>query len=141
MSICLLVALSECSSLFYLSLCDCLSVCGCLWVNVSEEKSYRRGRLSTVDLLVPTSLDQLLSKWKIVCIYLQNEEVNCTKPSPSVSIPWSVCVCVFVCVCACVCDGLGLGLSICLPVCPSTRLSVCLFVTPSACLSVHLIDI
>ncbi len=57
-------------------------------------KSYWRGRLSTVDLLVLTSLDQLLFAVMIffyLCYktsYL-NEEVNCTEPSPSVSVPCS----------------------------------------------------
>ncbi len=49
-----------------------------------------RGRLSTVDLLVPTSLDQLLFILKILLTVLQsylNEEVNRTEPSPSVRIP------------------------------------------------------
>jgi len=51
-----------------------------------------RGRLSTADLLVPTSLDQLLSKLKITYLRFKssylNEEVNCTDPSLAVSIPW-----------------------------------------------------
>jgi len=56
--------------------------------------SYLRGRFDTVDLLVLTSLDQLLLIMKILSTYLfyktsyLNEEVNCTKPSPSVSILW-----------------------------------------------------
>ncbi len=44
---------------------------------------YWRGRLSTIDLLVLISLDQLLFNRSS---YL-NEEVNCIKPSPSVSVP------------------------------------------------------
>ena len=50
-------------------------------------------RLSAVDLLVLTSLDQLLLIlanaffYKTSCL---NEEVNRTEPSPSVSVPWSV---------------------------------------------------
>jgi len=52
-----------------------------------------RGMFSTVDLLVLTSLDQLL--W-ILKIYIYSfyktsylyKEVKCTEPSPSVSIPW-----------------------------------------------------
>jgi hypothetical protein len=52
------------------------------------------GRLSTVDLLVLTSLDQLLLIVDIIYLLYKtsyfNEEVNCTEPSPSVSIPWSL---------------------------------------------------
>ncbi len=56
-------------------------------------KSYRRGRLSTLDLPALTSLDWLLLYWKC---YLQffyktsylNGEVKCTEPSPLVRIPW-----------------------------------------------------
>jgi hypothetical protein len=50
------------------------------------------GKLNTVDLLVPTSLDKLLFVIETI-IYLGcqtsylNEEVNCTDPSPSVSVP------------------------------------------------------
>jgi hypothetical protein len=44
---------------------------------------------STVDFLVPTSLDKLLKN--IIYLGCQtsylNEEVNCTDPSPSVSVP------------------------------------------------------
>jgi hypothetical protein len=51
-----------------------------------------RGRLSTVDLLVLTSLDQLLFYWKYLTFFQKtsypNQEVNGTEPSPSVSIPW-----------------------------------------------------
>ncbi len=56
-------------------------------------KSYLGGRFSTVDLLVLTSLDQFVSKLKILFFlfyktsYL-NEEVNCTEPSTSISVPW-----------------------------------------------------
>jgi hypothetical protein len=51
------------------------------------------GRLSAVDLLVLTSLDQLLLTLAILFTFLNktiylNEEVNCSKPSPSVSVPW-----------------------------------------------------
>ncbi len=55
-------------------------------------RAYRRGRLSTIDLLVLTCLVQLLwimqtylLLYKTSC-YL-NEEVNRTEPSPSVSVP------------------------------------------------------
>jgi hypothetical protein len=56
------------------------------------EKSYRRGRrLCTVDLLVLTSLDQLLKLKNIISLLYKtsylNEEVNCTEPSPSVGVP------------------------------------------------------
>ncbi len=52
---------------------------------------YERGRLSTVDLLMLTSLDQLNTN---INFFLQNindvnEEVNSNKPSPSVRVPWS----------------------------------------------------
>jgi hypothetical protein len=47
-----------------------------------------RGRISTIDLLVLTSSDQLRL---ILCIYYKtsnlNVEVNCTEPSPSVRVP------------------------------------------------------
>ncbi len=52
-----------------------------------------KGRLSTVDLLVLTSLGQLLYKMKILFIFLTkqdnlNEEVNTTLPSAQlVSLP------------------------------------------------------
>jgi hypothetical protein len=56
-------------------------------------KPYWRGRISTVDLLVLTRLDQLVFILK--CFFLTfviktrdlKEEVNCTDPSPSVSVP------------------------------------------------------
>jgi hypothetical protein len=51
-----------------------------------------KGRLSTVDLLVLTSFDQLLFILKILFnlfskISYLNEEANSTEPSPSVRIP------------------------------------------------------
>ena len=51
-----------------------------------------KNELSTVDLFVLASLDQLLLDWNYYLplhktTYL-NEEVNCTEPSPSVSIQW-----------------------------------------------------
>jgi hypothetical protein len=54
--------------------------------------SYRRGRISTVDLLVLTSLDKLLFTQKILLFFFyktsySNKEVNRTEPSPSVSAP------------------------------------------------------
>jgi len=59
---------------------------------VRTEKSCLKGRLSTVNFLVLTSLDQLIFIMKIfftfVCktSYL-NKEVNRTEPFPSVSVP------------------------------------------------------
>ncbi len=54
--------------------------------------SYWRGRLSTFDLLVLASLDQLILIEYFIDLcnktsYL-NVEVNGTEPSPSVSFPW-----------------------------------------------------
>ncbi len=51
---------------------------------------YWKGKLSTVDLLVLTSSDQLILILKIWFIFFYktsnlNEEINCT---PSVSVPW-----------------------------------------------------
>ncbi len=58
---------------------------------VRPGKSYWRGRLSTVDLLVLISLDQLLFIIKMLIAFLRYmlEEANSTDPSRSVSIPWS----------------------------------------------------
>ncbi len=54
-------------------------------------KPYWRGSISTVDLLVLTSLDQLLWELKLNFPFYKttylNEEVNCTEPSPSVRVP------------------------------------------------------
>jgi hypothetical protein len=52
-----------------------------------------RGRLSTVDLLVLTSLDWLLLTMQTLFTFFYktsylNEEVNGTEQSPSVSFPW-----------------------------------------------------
>jgi hypothetical protein len=51
-----------------------------------------KGRLSAVDLLVLTSLDQLLLVLLSLFTFYKtshlNEELNCTEPSPSASIPW-----------------------------------------------------
>ncbi len=62
-------------------------LCQCEWPG----KYHRRGRLSTLDLLVPTSFVQLHFILKILFYKTSyhNEEVNCTKASPSVSIPWN----------------------------------------------------
>ncbi len=63
-----------------------------LFIMSSAGTSYWRGRLSTVDLRVLASLNQLLFYIEIIIIlfyktsYL-NEEINCTEPSPLVSIP------------------------------------------------------
>jgi len=55
-------------------------------------KSYWRARLSTVDLLVLTSINQLLFTMKILFTFYKtsylNKEANCSEPFPSVSIPW-----------------------------------------------------
>ncbi len=52
------------------------------------------GRLSTVDLLVLTSLDQLIYILKIIFTFYKrinlSKEVNRTYPYPSDSAPWSV---------------------------------------------------
>jgi hypothetical protein len=58
-------------------------------VFVAPGKSYCRGRLNTVDLLVLTSLDLLLFISKLLHTNFTklNEEVIRTEPSPSVSIP------------------------------------------------------
>ncbi len=57
-----------------------------------SRKSNWRGKRSTFDLLVLTSLDQLVLIMRILLNFLYktgyvNEEVICTEPSPSVSIP------------------------------------------------------
>ncbi len=60
--------------------------------SVVPANPYRRGRLSTVDLLVLNSLDKLIfiSEILITCYEMSclNEEVNCTELSPSVCVPW-----------------------------------------------------
>jgi hypothetical protein len=53
------------------------------------------GRLSTLDLLVPTSLNWQLFTLKILFTFLKKTSyylnvVNCTEPSPSVRFPWFV---------------------------------------------------
>jgi hypothetical protein len=45
-------------------------------------------RLSTVDLLLLTSLYQVLLILSTFLQYKLNEEVNCTEPSPSLRVPW-----------------------------------------------------
>ncbi len=57
---------------------------------------YWRGRISTIDLLVLTSSDQLLFILKLYFLsyktsYL-NKEVNCIVPSLSVRVPWLLCL-------------------------------------------------
>ncbi len=49
---------------------------------VKPGNPYWRGRLSMVDFIILTSLDQLISRLN----YL-NEKVDCTEPSHSVSVP------------------------------------------------------
>ncbi len=55
-------------------------------------KPCRRGRVITVDLLVLSSVDQLLLKMQILTTFYNtsylNVEVNRTEPSLSVSVPW-----------------------------------------------------
>jgi hypothetical protein len=60
----------------------------------SQGSLTERGRINTADLLVLTTLVQLLSVLKILFTFftiqatlMRIEEVNCTYP-PSVSIPW-----------------------------------------------------
>jgi hypothetical protein len=58
-------------------------------------KAYLRGRISTVDLLVLTSLDEVLFNLKLYFPFFTkttylNEEVNCTDPFPSVRLPCSM---------------------------------------------------
>jgi hypothetical protein len=59
-------------------------------MNTISRNPYLRGRLSMVDLLVLTSLDQLNFILKIIFTFFDEEvkEVNCTESSPSVSVPW-----------------------------------------------------
>jgi hypothetical protein len=64
--------------------------CPNIFIVQTTGKSYRRERLSTVDLLVLTSLYQLLFILKILFTFLTsyfNEEVNCPEPSSLLSIP------------------------------------------------------
>jgi hypothetical protein len=58
-----------------------------------QGKAYWKGRLSTVDLLELSSLDQLLLRLKILLTFIYktsclNEVVKRTEPSPSVNVPW-----------------------------------------------------
>ncbi len=55
----------------------------------SAGNPYWRGRLSTVDLHVLTSLNQLIFKLKILFTLFTklNEEVNCTESSPQLVFP------------------------------------------------------
>ena len=55
--------------------------------------TYQRGRICTIDLLILTSLDQLLlilKLWFILFYWTNylNEVVKCTEPSPSVRDRW-----------------------------------------------------
>ncbi len=64
------------------------------WKNDEARKSCWRGRLSVVDRLILTRLDQLLLVFEYYLPFYQtsylNEEVNCTKPSPQLVFPeWS----------------------------------------------------
>jgi hypothetical protein len=60
--------------------------------NVLRSSWQGRGRIGTVDPLVPTCSEQLLFKLKIYISFSQKTfliENNCTEPSPPVKIPWS----------------------------------------------------
>jgi hypothetical protein len=48
--------------------------------------TYKSGRISTIDLLAPTSSDKLFVT-KIFILFPQNKEVNRTESSPSVRVP------------------------------------------------------
>ncbi len=61
-------------------MCVCVCVCACVCVRERERegllragKSYLTGRLSTIDLLVQTSLDQILFILKILFTLFQNK--------------------------------------------------------------------
>ncbi len=62
--------------------------------SVRPRKSYRKGRLIVVDLLVLTSLNQLCFSGHSIYLLCKpcylNEEDNCTERPPSVSDPWFV---------------------------------------------------
>jgi hypothetical protein len=62
-----------------------------LSLRVVPGNSKRRGRLSTVELLVLTSFSAHFYIENIIFLFTKtsylNEEVNCTEPAPSVSIP------------------------------------------------------
>jgi len=68
----------------------------CLWCLISGKTNWR-GRLSTFDLLVLTSLDQLLLKFKTLFILLPNELPYhmCVGERESDSRSVYVCVCVW----------------------------------------------
>ncbi len=58
--------------------------------SITARKSNWRGRFSTIDLLLLTSLDQLLLKLKTLFTFLTgypNEEVNSTEPSLQLVFP------------------------------------------------------
>ncbi len=69
----------------------CLNILVIAWTNLSQGSLTKEGRLSTVDLLVLMSLDQLIFKLKILLTFFYktsylNEEVICTELTPSVNI-------------------------------------------------------
>jgi hypothetical protein len=79
---------------FKIVLGDIVSICikiNFFWARPWAGKPYWRGTLSTVELFVLTSFKQLHLTMKILFTSLQNqnlnEEVNCTKPFPSVRVP------------------------------------------------------
>jgi hypothetical protein len=57
-----------------------------------DQGSLTEVRLSTVDLLVPTSLDQLLFISQTLLLFYKtsylNEEVNRTEPTTLARLPW-----------------------------------------------------
>ncbi len=59
---------------------------------VLQGNPYRRERISTVDLLVPTCSHQCLLILNYIFLFYKttyfNEEVECNEPTPSVSVPW-----------------------------------------------------
>jgi hypothetical protein len=61
--------------------------CSLKWLHPGNP--YWRGGLSTVDLLVLTSLDQLKRLFTLYKTRFFNEELNHTEPSPSASVPGS----------------------------------------------------
>ncbi len=60
----------------------------CLLYSWHARWPYCRGRLSTVDILVLTSLDQLLFIVKILFTYVTKQASLVGRPSPLVSVPW-----------------------------------------------------
>ncbi len=64
--------------------------CAGFLVSLVSGNTYWRGRLSTVNLLVLTTLGQvLLTLQNVMYVFIKclNEEVNCAESFPSVSLP------------------------------------------------------